>query len=387
MSTADNTRPSSWGTRWRDIWRWLRDQLFASPLNTLLTLLSLWLLAMLLPATLDWLWWEANFDAQSAQQCRAISGACWAFIADKHRLILFGTYPYDEQWRPLASVLILVAVIVCSGMRRFWNTRLLGLWALGLTAVAILMWGGVLGLPYVENTRWGGLPLTLILAVFGIAFAFPLGVLLALGRRSRLPIIKALCVVYIELIRGVPLISLLFMSSVMLPLFFPEGWAIDKLLRAQIALILFAAAYIAETVRGGLQAVPRGQYEGGDSLGLSYWQQMRLIILPQALKIVIPPLVSIFISLFKDTSLVVVIGIFDLTLTTKAALADAAWRGFGVEAYLFISLIYFGFCYAMSRYSRALEQGLDTGHRSSSTRTQSGAQKHERPHHPDQKPQ
>lgn len=189
------------------------------------------------------------------------------------------------------------------------------------------MWGGVFGLSYVENARWGGLPLTLILSTFGIAFAFPIGVLLALGRRSKMPAIKALCVVYIELIRGVPLISLLFMSSVMLPLFLPEGFSIDKLLRAQIAIIMFAAAYIAETVRGGLQAIPKGQYEGADSLGLNYWQQMRKIILPQALKIVIPPLVSIFIALFKDTSLVVIIGIFDLTLAAKAALSDAAWRG------------------------------------------------------------
>jgi general L-amino acid transport system permease protein len=215
---------------------------------------------------------------------------------------------------------------------------------------------------YVEDSRWGGLPLTLILATFGIAFAFPIGVLLALGRRSRMPAIKALCVVYIELIRGVPLISLLFMSSVMLPLFLPEGVSIDKLVRAQIAIIMFAAAYISETVRGGLQAIPKGQYEGADSLGLTYWQQMRKIILPQALKIVIPPLVSIFISLFKDTSLVVIIGIFDLTLAAKAALSDASWRGFGVEAYLFISLIYFVFCFSMSKYSQALERRLGRGY-------------------------
>jgi general L-amino acid transport system permease protein len=262
----------------------------------------------------------------------------------------------------LIATIILVAVIVCSGIRRFWNWKLAIIWTVGLTAVAVLMWGGVLGLTYVENARWGGLPLTLILSTFGIAFAFPIGVLLALGRRSKMPAIKALCVVYIELIRGVPLISLLFMSSVMLPLFLPEGFSIDKLLRAQIAIIMFAAAYIAETVRGGLQAIPKGQYEGADSLGLSYWQQMRKIILPQALKIVIPPLVSIFIALFKDTSLVVIIGIFDLTLAAKAALSDAAWRGFGVEAYLFISLIYFVFCFSMSKYSQALEKRLATGH-------------------------
>jgi len=301
--------------------------------------------------------WRPDPDA-----CREARGACWGLITEKHRFILFGTYPYDEQWRPLIATIILVAVIVCSGIRRFWNWKLAIIWTVGLTAVAILMWGGVLGLTYVENARWGGLPLTLILSTFGIAFAFPIGVLLALGRRSKMPAIKALCVVYIELIRGVPLISLLFMSSVMLPLFLPEGFSIDKLLRAQIAIIMFAAAYIAETVRGGLQAIPKGQYEGADSLGLNYWQQMRKIILPQALKIVIPPLVSIFIALFKDTSLVVIIGIFDLTLAAKAALSDAAWRGFGVEAYLFISLIYFVFCFSMSKYSQALEKRLATGH-------------------------
>jgi len=200
-----------------------------------------------------------------------------------------------------------------------------------------------------------------MLSVFGIVGAFPLGLLLALGRRSRMPVIRAMSVVYIELIRGVPLISLLFMASVMLPLFLPEGFAIDKLLRAQIAVILFAAAYIAETVRGGLQSVPKGQYEGAESLGLSYWQQMRGIILPQALKTVIPPLVSTFIALFKDTSLVAIIGIFDLSLTAKAALADPSWAGFAVEAYLFISVIYFVFCYGMSRYSKALELRLAAG--------------------------
>jgi len=343
-------------------WAWARAQLFASPLNALLTILSVWLVLMAVPALLEWALIGADFTSSTAQECRQASGACWAFIAEKHRLILFGTYPYDEQWRPLLVTFILVAVIVCSGMRRFWNRWLALIWVVGLTAVAVLMWGGVFGLTYVENGRWGGLPLTLILSTFGIAFAFPFGVVLALGRRSPMPAIKVLCVVYIELIRGVPLISLLFMSSVMLPLFLPEGFTIDKLLRAQIAIIMFAAAYIAETVRGGLQAMPKGQYEGADSLGLSYWQTMRKIVLPQALRIVIPPLVSIFITLFKDTSLVVIIGIFDLTLAAKAALSDAAWRGFGVEAYVFISLIYFVFCFSMSKYSRTLEKRLSTGY-------------------------
>jgi len=345
------------------VWPWLKERLFSSPLSILATVLVAWILLMAVPALVEWAFLQADFTSSTAQECRQAAGACWAFIAEKHRLILFGTYPYDEQWRPLLATIILIAVIVCSGLRRFWNLRLAVIWTVGLTSVAVLMWGGVLGLTYVENSLWGGLPLTLILSTFGIAFAFPIGVLLALGRKSKMPAIKALCVVYIELIRGVPLISLLFMSSVMLPLFLPVGFSIDKLLRAQIAIIMFAAAYIAETVRGGLQAIPKGQYEGADSLGLNYWQQMRKIILPQALRIVIPPLVSIFIALFKDTSLVVIIGIFDLTLAAKAALSDAAWRGFGVEAYVFISLIYFVFCFSMSKYSQRLEKRLATGHK------------------------
>lgn len=343
-------------------WAWLRASLFSSPLNTLLTVLVAWVLFMSVPAMVEWLFIKANFSATNAQECRQSGGACWAFIAEKHRFILFGIYPYDEQWRPLLACIVLVAVIVCSCIRFFWRPWLGLLWAGALLAVAVLMWGGVFGLSHVENDRWGGLPVTLILSTFGIAFAFPLGLLLALGRRSHMPAVKTICVVYIELIRGVPLISLLFMSSVMLPLFMPEGFSIDKLLRAQIAIILFAAAYIAETVRGGLQAIPKGQYEGADSLGLSYWQTMRKIILPQALKVVIPPLVGIFIALFKDTSLVVIIGIFDLTQAAKTAVSDAAWRGFSTEAYLFIAFIYFVFCYSISRYSQSLEKQLNTGY-------------------------
>lgn len=341
---------------------WLRNSLFSSPLNTLLTVVVLWLLLMVIPALLEWLFIKADFDANNAQECRASGGACWAFIIEKHRLILFGIYPYDEQWRPLLATFILIGVMVISAMRRFWRPSLALVWLGGLTSVAVLMWGGVFGLSYVENDRWGGLPLTLILATFGIAIAFPFGLLLALGRRSHMPAVRSICIVYIELIRGVPLISLLFMSSVMLPLFLPEGFSIDKLLRAQIAIILFAAAYIAETVRGGLQAIARGQYEGAESLGLSYWQTMRKIVLPQALKVVIPPLVSIFISLFKDTSLVVIIGIFDLTQAAQTAVADAAWRGFSTEAYLFIALIYFVFCFSISRYSQSLEKHLERGY-------------------------
>jgi general L-amino acid transport system permease protein len=342
---------------------WIRDRLFSSPLNAVLTVLAVVLLVFSLPPFVEWALIKANFTAATSQECRAGGGACWAFIGVKYRLMLFGLYPYDEQWRPLIAAIILVAMIVMSCMPRFWNVKLAIIWPAGLVAVAVLMWGGIFGLRYVEDTLWGGLPLTLILSTFGIAIAFPFGVMLALGRRSRMPAIKTLCVLYIELIRGVPLISMLFMSSVMLPLFLPEGFSIDKLLRAQIAIILFAAAYLAEVVRGGLQAIPKGQYEGADSLGLSYGQKMSFIILPQALKIVIPPLVSLFIAVFKDTSLVVIIGIYDLMQSTKVSLTDPAWRGFSIEAYIFVSAIYFVFCFSMSKYSQSLEKRLATGHK------------------------
>lgn len=330
--------------------------LVSTPLNAVLTVFSVGLLIMLVPPALDWLWFSASFDAGSAQACREAGGACWSVVVQKYRLILFGIYPYDEQWRPLLASILLVTLVAFSCVRRFWRPWLAMIWLGVLGLVAVLMWGGVLGLTYVENSLWGGLPLTLILATFGIGLAFPLGVLLALGRRSDMPAVRVVCVTYIELIRGVPLISLLFMASVMLPLFLPEGLTIDKLLRAQLAIILFVAAYIAETVRGGLQAVPQGQYHSADAMGLSYWQKMGTVILPQALSTVVGPLVGIFISLFKDTSLVVVIGIFDLTQAAKAALADAQWQGFSTEVYLFIAAIYFVFCFAMSRYSQSLER-------------------------------
>ena len=342
---------------------WVRGRLFATPASAVLTILALWILLLAVPALIDYFFVKPDFAATSAAQCRADGGYCWALVREKHRLILFGLYPYDEQWRPLLASVILVGIIVCSCIRRLWHPLLGVAWIAALAAVGVLMWGGVFGLTHVEDAKWGGLPLTLILATFGIGIAFPFGVLLALGRRSRMPAVKAVCVVYIEIIRGVPLISLLFMSSVMLPLFLPEGFTIDKLLRAQIALILFTAAYIAEVVRGGLQAIPKGQYEGAESLGLTYWQQMRKIILPQALKIVIPPLVSTFISLFKDTSLVVIIGIFDLMQASRAAVLDSGWQGFSIDSYLFIAVIYFVFCFSMSRYSLTLEHTLGRGNK------------------------
>lgn len=358
MSVAAASAPSAPLT----ILGWLRVKLFNTPLNAALTLLILWLALMLLPALFDWLFFDAVFSAPDRRACMAQgSGACWAFIAQKHRLILFGLYPYDEQWRPLIVVGLFVALILVSCNRRFWTRWLAPIWLIGLTAIAILMWGGVFGLSYVGTERWGGLPLTLILAVFGMAIGFPVAILLALGRRSTMPAIRVLCIAYIELIRGVPFVSLLFMASVMLPLLLPEGLTIDKLLRAQIAVIMYASAYLAEVVRGGLQAISRGQYEAAEALGLGYWRRMGLVILPQALRTVIPPLVNTLITVFKDTSLVVIIGLYDLTNAAKAAVVDPAWRGSAIEAYVFIAVIYFLFCSFMSQYSQGLEKRLAKG--------------------------
>jgi general L-amino acid transport system permease protein len=260
-------------------------------------------------------------------------------------------------------MVLMVGLLVASTNRRFWSGWLIVVWVAVIVGAVALMHGGFLGLPHVDTQKWGGLPLTLGLSVIGLACAFPISILLALGRRSRMPAIRVLCVTYIELIRGVPLITVLFMATVMFPLFMPTGVNIDQLLRAQIGLIMFAAAYLAEVIRGGLQAIPKGQYEAADALGLSYWRKNRLVILPQALRIAIPPLVNVFIGFFKDTTLVIIIGLFDLLGAARQGLTDAAWGAFSQEAYLFVSLIFFIFCFSMSKYSRYLERTLNTGTR------------------------
>jgi general L-amino acid transport system permease protein len=302
---------------------------------------------------------ERDLDRPGDQTgaCRAIRGlgACWAVIPEKYRFILFGTYPFNRAVAAGAGDPDLHRAVLLSSRRSLWRKELVAGVGRRAGLIGVLMWGGIFGLTYVSQDRWGGLPVTLILATFGLAFGFPLGILVALGRRSKLPAIRSLCVLYVELIRGVPLISLLFMASVMFPLFMPDGVNIDKLLRAQIAFVLFAGAYLAEVIRGGLQAVPRGQHDAADALGLSYWKKNGLIILPQAIRHVIPPLVNTFIAFFKDTSLVLIIGIFDLLTTAKTAIIDPAWQSFSVEVYIFVGLIYFAFCFAMSRYSRGLE--------------------------------
>ena len=341
---------------------WFRARLFSSWSSALATMVILYLAWNVLPPLIDWALFRAVWSPHNAALCRDAvgQGACWAFVADKYRFILFGTFPADEHWRPAVAILLLLALYAVSAFQVVRRARLISVWIAGLATIGALMWGGLFGLSYVENERWGGLTLTLLLSTFGIACAFPLSILLALGRRSEMPLIRWLSITYIELIRGVPLISVLFMASVMLPLFLPQGVSIDKLLRAQLAMILFAAAYLAEVVRGGLQAIPRQQEEAALALGHGYWQRTWYVTLPQALRIAIPPLVNTFIGIFKDTSLVVIIGLFDFLTTIKVSLSEPAWTGFGVEAYLFAALGYFLFCYPMSRYSQTLERDAGT---------------------------
>jgi general L-amino acid transport system permease protein len=349
-------------------WAWARANLFGSVWSTAVTLALGYIIVRVVVSLVAWglvhAVWSVPYgpsgiaDTAICQNVKGI-GACWAVWSDKYRLILFGRYPYDEQWRPAIVVLLFIGLYVLSGIRRFWRKELVLVWVATLTVVGILMWGGVFGMPLVTEDYWGGLPITLILATFGAAFSFPLAILVALGRRStKLPAVKMLCVLYVELVRGVPLVAVLFMASVMFPLFMPAGVNIDKLLRAQIAFILFAGAYLAEVIRGGLQALPKGQAEAADALGLSYWKKTGFIILPQALRLVIPPLVNTFIGFFKDTSLVLIIGLFDLLTMGKVALSDPPWQSFSTEVYLGLAAIYIAFCFAMSKYSRSLERGL-----------------------------
>ena len=346
--------------------------MFSNLLSTAITLVLGYLILRLVLSFVDWALvhaiWKVPYNVQGQPDTSACinakgTGACWAVITNKYRLILLGRYPFDEQWRPATCVALFIALYIVSAIRWFWRPALALLWIITLAVIGILMWGGILGLSFVPEDEWGGMPITLILATFGLAFAFPLSILVALGRRStKLPAVRLLCVLYVELIRGVPLIALLFMASVMFPLFMPEGVNVDKLLRAQIAIILFAGAYLAEVVRGGLQALSKGQAEAADALGLTYWQKTVFIILPQALRLVIPPLVNTFIGFFKDTSLVLIVGMFDLLMMGKVALSDPPWQSFSTEIYMMLAVIYIVFCFAMSKYSRGLERELSRAH-------------------------
>ncbi|MDO8769502.1 MAG: amino acid ABC transporter permease [Burkholderiaceae bacterium] len=341
---------------------WMRFNLFGDWITALMTVMIGGALLYLLPQFFSWALWRASwlpdFDA-----CRVEGvGACWGVVTEKYRIILFGRYPFEEQWRPLVATLLMLGLLAASCTRAFWHAWLVILWAVVLSVFFALMYGNVLGLSKVETDRWGGLPLTILLSSLSIVMAFPIALAVALGRRSHLPAIRTFCTIYVELIRGVPLISVLFMASFMFPLFMPQGFSIDVLIRVLVGITLFAAAYMAEVIRGGLQAIPKGQIEAAATLGLSYWQTQGKIVLPQALAMVVPSIMNNFISTFKDTSLVTIVSLYELTGALSLALnSDANWRPFKIEGYLFIAMIYFVFCFSMSRYSIWVEKQVNQG--------------------------
>ena len=339
---------------------WIRKNLFGTWPTAVGTLIVGGLLLWIIPQTISWVFLRAVW-VPNADVCRVDgAGACWGVVAEKYRLILFGRYPFEEQWRPLVATLLMMALLVASCTRAFWKPWLAVLWVVVLVTFFTIMFGGVLGLSTVETDRWGGLPLTILLASLSMSMAFPIALLVALGRSSNLPAIRSACTVYVELIRGVPLISVLFMASFMFPLFMPQGFTIDVLIRVLVGITLFAAAYMAEVIRGGLQAIPKGQVEAAATLGLSYWQTQRKIVLPQALSMVVPGIVNGFISTFKDTSLVTIVSLYELTGAMGLALnSDPDWRPFKIEGYLFIASIYFIFCFSMSRYSHWVEKQVN----------------------------
>jgi general L-amino acid transport system permease protein len=355
---------------------WVHTNLFASPVDGAMTLFALGLLVWFVPPLFSWLFVTAQWTGTDRTFCSTVaqggiqpegwSGACWAFVGAKWRQFLFGRYPASEYWRLWLTGTLFLLLFVPLLMPKIPYKPLNALLFFGVfPVVAFFLLRGGLGLREVETQLWGGLLVTLVISFVGIAVSLPLGIMLALGRRSTMPIIRMLSVGFIETIRGVPLVTVLFMASVMLPLFLPPGVSFDKLMRALIGVALFASAYMAEIVRGGLQAIPKGQYEGADSLGLGYWQKMRLIVLPQALKMVIPNIVSSFISLLKDTSLVYIIGMFDLLGIVRQNFSDANWASAQTpkSGLIFAAFIFWIICFSMSRYSQFVERRLDTSHK------------------------
>jgi general L-amino acid transport system permease protein len=342
---------------------WIKANLFSSWLNALLTALAIWFLWVTIPPLLEWTVFDAVFNAAGRSECQELGdGACWAFVKDRFLVLVYGFYPADARWRiNLAFVLLLVALAFVLFDKMPYRKYGI-IFACVYPVIAIWLLLGGFGLKPVSTRAFGGMMLNTVVGVTGITVSLPLGVLLALGRRSHLPIVRAASVAFIEFIRGVPLITLLFVASTMLNYFLPPGTNFDLILRVLIMVVLFASAYIAEVVRGGLQAIPKGQYEAADSMGLKYWQSMRLIILPQALKISIPGIVNTFIGLFKDTTLVIIIGLLDVLGMGRSALSDAKWQGLSTEIYLSIAVFFFIACFSMSRYSIWLEKRLETGH-------------------------
>jgi general L-amino acid transport system permease protein len=347
---------------------WVRSNLLNSTTNIVITVVTFYLLYLIVPPLLNWIFLDAVFSADSRDDCRAIAkaanhemGACWAFIGKRFQLFVYGFYPDAERWRVnIAFIMMLTAFYPVLFDHAPYRKQ--GLWY-SLFAPVVIIWlliGGF-GLEPVDTDKFGGFLLTLVIGVTGIVGSLPIGIALALGRQSSMPALRIICVGFIEFIRGVPLITLLFVASTMLNYFLPPGTTFDLLMRVLIMVTLFSSAYIAEVVRGGLQAIPTGQIEAADAMGLKYWSSMRLIILPQALKISIPGIVNSFIGLYKDTTLVIIIGLFDPLGMGRASLADTKWQGLSTEIYVFVALFFFVSCFSMARYSLYLEKKLHTG--------------------------
>jgi general L-amino acid transport system permease protein len=327
---------------------------FGDLASVIITLVAGGAILLLAPKIATWAFvngvWTGDGEA-----CRAADGACWAFLREKARFILFGIYPPDQHWRPAAAIGIVVAMALWSLPPRNWTKATIVAWLGAIAAMLALLKGGVFDLSEVPSSAWGGLPVTILLTIVSLGFGFPLAVVLALGRQSQARAVHMLCIGIIETVRGLPLLSLLFVASIVLPLMLPDGLSIDKLARALVALTIFSAAYLAEVLRGGLQSLPAGQREAAQSLGLSWLQATRLIILPQAIRKVIPPLTNTVIVMVKNTSLVLVVGLFDLLSSGRAAATDPAWPAAYKETYLFVGMSYFLICFGISRYSLWLE--------------------------------
>ena len=352
---------------------WLRMNLFSNWFNTILTLFVLYLLWQIIPPFLNWAIFSADFTHNYLGEhiidrtfCTRVmepelGGACWAIIFVRFYQFIYGFYPVEEVWRVNIVYTLLVIAVAPLLIEKLPFRKYFIYFTLIFPIIAYFMLSGGFGLAHVSTKEWGGLLVTLVLGFTGIALAFPLGIILALGRRSNLPVISMVCTLFIEFIRGVPLITLLFFGMVMLPLFLPEGITLDGLVRCLIAVTLFQGAYMAEVIRGGLQAIPQGQYEAAQSVGLSYWQLNRKIILPQAIRITIPSIVNTSIGLFKDTTLVLIVGQLDLLGIGRAVLAAQTWMGLSIEVYVFVAIVFIIFTFSMSRYSLYLEKKLKTG--------------------------
>lgn len=334
------------------VWR----SLFGSVGTGLVTLIIAVVLLTAVPKLLSWAVVNGVWSG-GAEACGEV-GACWAFLRAKYRFILFGIYPPGEHWRPAVVIVLCIALALWSLPRDHWTRTTLLMWLAGIVTMLLLMSGGVLGLSQVPTSAWGGLPITLLLTVLSLGLGFPFAVLLALGRRSQLPAIRLVCMSFIEIVRALPLLSLLFIAAILVPILLPEGMTVDNLFRALLALTISSSAYLAEVVRGGLQGVDPGQSEAARALGLSSAQTLRLIVLPQAIRKVIPPLTNTIVVTVKNTSLVLVVGLFDLLSAGRAALADPAWPGPYAETYLAIAALYFIICFGISRYSQFLERSM-----------------------------